>query len=116
MLRDQAEGKQKCDRIGGEEYVKKSYVSDKKIEDVRCMYKTRYGLLPFAGHYSHTRKFEKTNSICTCEKAREEERRIMSTHCHVYAHIRKQFSDLNKLLKYFIIVLAKRDGLDSLKE
>ena len=96
--------------------MKKSYVSDTKIEDVRIMCKTRYGLLPFAGNYSHARKFEKTNFICRCEKAREEERHIMSTDCHVYADIRKQFLDLNELLKYFIMVLAKRDGLDSLKE
>ena len=89
MLRDQAEGKQKCDRIGGEEYMKKSYVSDTKIEDVRSMYRTRYGLLPFAGNYFHTRKFEKTNLMCRCLEAREEERHIISTHCPVYADIRK---------------------------
>ena len=37
-LRDQAEGKQKCDGIGGEDYVKKPFVSDKKIEDVQNIY------------------------------------------------------------------------------
>ena len=63
-LRDQAEGKQKCDRIGGEDYMKKSYVSDTKIEDVRNMYRTRYGLLAFAGNYSYAKKFEKTNFMC----------------------------------------------------
>ena len=118
-MRDQAEGKQKCERIGGEDYVTKSYVSDTKIEDVRSMYRTRYGLLQFAGNYSHARKFAKTNFMCRCLEAREEERHIMSTDCSVYTDIRKQFSDLNddnELVKYFTMVLAKRDELDSLNE
>ena len=115
-LRDQAEGKQKCDRMRGEDYMKKSYVSDTKIEDVRNMYRTRYGLLAFAGNYSHAKKFEKTNFMCRCEEAREEERHIMSTDCPVYADIRQQFSNLNddkELVKYFTLVLARRDELDS---
>ena len=34
-MREQVVGKQKCERILKEEYEKKSYVSDDKIEDVR---------------------------------------------------------------------------------
>ena len=45
-LREQAEGKSKCDRIIKEEYKKKSYVTERDIEDVRKMYRTRYGLSP----------------------------------------------------------------------
>ena len=118
-LRDGAEGKQKCERISKEEYVKKEYVSSEKIEDVRKMYRTRYGLLDFAGNYSHARKFEKTNFMCRCEKKREDERHLMSTDCPVYADIREQFSDLdddNQLVKYFGMVLARREELDSEKE
>ena len=118
-LRDGAEGKQKCERISKEEYVKKEYVSSEKIEDVRKMYRTRYGLLDFAGNYSHARKFEKTNFMCRCEKTREDERHLMSTDCPVYADIREQFFDLDddsQLVKYFAMVLARREELDSEKE
>ena len=118
-LREQSEGKQKCERIRSEEYEKKAYVSDKKIEDVRNMYKTRFGLLPFAGNYSHSRKYEKTNFLCRCEGAREDEKHLKSTDCPVYTDIREQFGDLdndNDLVNYFTMVLARREELDSQKE
>jgi hypothetical protein len=118
-LREKAEGKEKCERIGEEEYEKQKYVTDAKIEDVRNMYRTRFKLLPFAGNYSHARKFEKTNFLCRCEEAREEERHVMSRHCPVYADIRDQFGELDddkELVKYFTMVLARRDELDSNKE
>ena len=111
-----SEGKQKCDRIGGEDYEKKSCVSDTKINDVQNMYRTGYGLLAFAGNYCHVRKFAQTNFMCRCGEARKEDRHIMSTDCPVYADIRQQFSDLNddkELVKYFTLVLARRDELDS---
>ena len=118
-MREQSEGKQKCERIRSEEYEKKAYVSDKKIEDVRNMYKTRFGLLPFAGNYSHSRKYEKTNFLCRCEGAREDEKHLMSTDCPVYTDIREQFGNLdnvNDLVNYFTMVLARREELDSQKE
>ena len=118
-LREAAEGKQKCERITREDYVKKDYVSSSKIEDVRKMYRTRYGLSDFAGNYSHARKFEKTNFMCRCERTREDERHITSSECPVYADIREQFSDLqddNQLVKFFAMVLARRDKIDSDKE
>ena len=74
-LREQSEGKQKCERIMSVEYEKKPYVACEKIEDVRNMYRTRFGLLPFASNYSHSRKYEKTNFLCRCEEAREEKTR-----------------------------------------
>ena len=43
----------------------------------------------------------------------------MSTDCPVYADIREQFSDLqddNQLVKFFAMVLARRDKIDSDKE
>ena len=83
------------------------------------MYRTRYGLSDFAGNYSHARKFEKTNFMCRCERTREDESHLMSTDCPMYADIREQFSDLsddNQLVKYFAMVLARRDELDSEKE
>ena len=118
-LCEQAKGKEKCERIRGEEYEKQTYVSDAKIEDVRGMYRTRFKLLPFASNYSHARKFEKTNFLCRCEKAREEEIHLLSHDCPVYADIREQFGELDddkELVKYFTMVLARRDELDSNKE
>ena len=70
-LREQAEGKAKCGRIIKEEYEKNCYVSEKDIEDVRKMYQTRYSLLPFAGYYSNSRKYERTSFLCRCKEARE---------------------------------------------
>ena len=118
-LREQAEGKEKCERIWGEEYKKQNYVSEANIADVRNMYKTRFRLLAFAGNYSHARKFEKTNFLCRCEQAREEEIHLMSHDCPVYEDIREQFGELDddkELVKYFTMVLARRDELDSNKE
>ena len=118
-LREQAEGKVKCERILKEEYEKKSYVSEKDIEDVRKMYRTRYGLLPFAGNYSKSRMYERTNFLCRCKKAREEEGHLKSTDCPVYADIREQFEELDNdddLVKYFTMVLARRDELNSVEE
>ena len=57
--------------------------------------------------------------MCRCEEAREEERHVMSRDCPVYADIRDQFGELDddkELVKYFTMVLARRDELDSNKE
>ena len=118
-LREEARGKTKCERISKEEYEKKQYVSEKNIEDVRNMYRTRFRLLPFAGNYANSRKFERTNFLCRCNEVREEEVHLKSADCPVYADIREQFLDLdddNTLMKYFTMVLARRDELDSVEE
>ena len=94
-LRDQSRGKQKCERIAIEEYEKKTYVSKENMEDVRNMYRMRFRLLPFACNYSHSKKYEKTNYLCRCEKAREDEQHLKSTDCPVYADIREQFLELD---------------------
>ena len=118
-LREQAEGKSKCNRIIKEKYEKKCSVSEKDIEDVRNIYRTRYGLLPFASNYSNSRKYERTNFLRRCKEAREEEIHLKSSDCPVYADIRRQFLELDNdddLVKYFTMVLARRDELDSLEE
>ena len=97
----------------------KTYVFNEKIEDVRSMYRTRFQLLPFAGNYSHSKKYEKTNYLCRCEGARGDEQHLKSTDCPVYADIREQFGDLdndNDLVNYFTMVLARRDEVDALKD
>ena len=89
------------------------------MEDVRSMYRMRFGLLPFAGNYSHSRKYEKTDFMCRCNEAREDERHVTSRDCPVYADIREQFSELDNnkdLMKYLKMVLARGDEIDSLKE
>ena len=83
------------------------------------MYRTRYCLLPFAGNYSNSRKYERTNFLCRCNEVREEEVHLKPADCPVYADIREQFLDLdddNNLMKYFTMVLARRDELDSVEE
>ena len=63
--------------------------------------------------------YERTNFLCRCKKAREEEGHLKSTDCPVYADIREQFEELDNdddLEKYFTMVLARRDELDSVEE
>ena len=79
----------------------------------------RFRLLPFACNYSHSKKYEKTNYLCGCEKAREDEQHLKSTDCPVYADIREQFLELDNdedLVKYFTMVLARRDEMDALED
>ena len=64
-------------------------------------------------------QFEKTQFMCKCEEAREDERHVTSRDCPAYADIREQFSELNddkELMRYFKMVLTRRDELDSQKE
>ena len=49
-----------------EDYGKKEYLNDRKIEDVRQMFKTRVGLLPFVGNFSHDKRFANTGWLCRC--------------------------------------------------
>ena len=56
------EGKVKCTRIGNENYGKKAYMENKDIKSVREMFRTRFGMMPFAGNYSRDRRFARTES------------------------------------------------------
>ena len=71
----------KCRRIQNEDYGQKEYLSMKTIHESRSWYRTRFGLQPFAGNYSHDRKFAKTNWLCKCGRAREEEGHIVPGRC-----------------------------------
>jgi hypothetical protein len=81
MLRGQAEGKKKCIKIMRDKYGKKTYISESKIGDVRKYYRTRVGLLPFAGNYSHDRRFARTDWMCRCEESKEDEVHLSSGEC-----------------------------------
>ena len=66
MLKLLAHGK--CERINSEEFGKKEYISSKDIQSVRQQYRTRFGLLNFAGNYSNDNRFAKTNWLCLCSE------------------------------------------------
>ena len=113
-LRTHAKGK--CERINYEQYGKKEYLSSAKISTVRELYRTRFSLLPFAGNYSHDKRFAKTRWLCICEEEREEEQHLLSRHCQVYGDLNNRFSDLsdqNQLAQFFNDVLARRDQLQA---
>ena len=114
-LRKQAEGKTKCDRIDADTYGKKSYISDNRIFNVRQMYKTRYGMLPFAGNYAKDKRFARSDWLCKCGEAKEEESHLLSGNCEVYGEIKNKYSNLNddaQLVKFFNEVLDRRDRLE----
>ena len=63
----------KCERFLNEKYGKKDYISKKSIYEVRTQYRSRFGLLAIAGNYQHNNKFAKSNWLCRCEEAQEDE-------------------------------------------
>jgi hypothetical protein len=117
ILREQADGKTKCERIMIERYGKKPYISESLIVDVRNMYRTRVGMMPFAGNYSHDRRFAKTEWMCRCQETKEDERHLTSGECPVYNDILEKYENLKEdgdLVKYFMEVLERRDLIDEM--
>ena len=97
---------------------KKEYVSSKNVSDVRQHYQTRYKLQPFAGNYSHSKKYAATNWLCRCLEAREEEYHLTLGKCKLFGDLHNKFWDLSEdenLLKNCNVVLARRDEFDSKK-
>ena len=118
ILRQQAQNKVKCYNIMKEDYGKKEYLNDRKIEEVRQMFKSRVGLLPFAGNFSHDKKFAKTNWLCRCG-LKETETHITAGTCPVYEDIWQARGDLmndEELVNFFSAVLERRSLLDRLEE
>ena len=114
-LRNKIQGKQKCDRIEKEKYGKKEYLKSKNIYDARQMYRTRFGMQPFAGNYSHDRRFARTEWLCQCREAREEESHLLAGNCPVYGEIWAKYDNFNddeKLVNFFNEVLSLRDKLE----
>ena len=71
-------------------------------------------MYPFAGNYSRDRRFARTEWLCHCGNAREEESHLISGNCEVYGDIRDKFENLDddqNLVKFFNEVLARRDVL-----
>ena len=72
-------------------------------------------MLPFAGNFSRDQRFSRTDWLCRCGRANEEERHLLSGNCEVYGEIRSSYTDLNdddQLVKFFNEVLFKRDELE----
>ena len=105
----------KCARITQEKYGKQKYFKNTTIEDTRNLFKTRFGLQKFAGNFTHDRQFSKTDWLCRCRNAIEEEGHIVSGSCEVYSDLRTQFGDLGEdrnLAEFFRAVLDRRDTLE----
>ena len=68
----------KCQRIVGEDYGKKEYITNKNIFRVRQQYRARFGLEKFAGNYSNDQRFASSEWLCRCLEAREEESHLTS--------------------------------------
>ena len=117
-LKRQAEGKEKCWRIAEDDYGKKAYIKNENIQQVRDMFRTRFGLQPFAGNYSKDRRFARTNWLCRCQMFREEESHLLSGNCEVYGDIRRRYDNLDddaNLVQFFNEVLQMRDALEEKK-
>ena len=105
----------KCARISAEEYGKKKYLQEKNISDARDHYRARFGLLAFAGNYSHDKKYAKSDWLCQCQQSSESESHLMTGSCKVYGDLNKEFGDLREddnLVNFFKAVLDRRDILE----
>ena len=95
--------------------LEKEYISDSRINNVREMYKTRYGMMSFAGNFSKDKRFARTEWLCKCGESKEEESHLISGICEVYGEIRRNYSDLSddkQLVDFFNEVLSRRDELE----
>ena len=119
ILREMADGKEKCARMNEEKYGRKEYTQLKSISEVRIWYRTRFGQRPFAGNFSKDKQYAKTNWLCKCGMIKEKESHIIAGKCPVYDDIRGKFSSLERdedLVDYFNQVLARRDKLEDLEQ
>ena len=98
-----------------EGYGKKEYFAKKKIKDVREIFQTRTGMLPFAGNYSKDKRFSKTDWRCRCNNKTEDEKHILEE-CHLYEDIREKYENQleedEKLKEFFKDILKRRDEID----
>ena len=80
---------------------------------------TRYGMQPFAGNFSHDKRFARSQWLCRCREAREEEQHLLSGSCPVYGDIRATYGDLREdkdLVAFFGEVLERREELEEEEE
>ena len=67
-IKNECEGKRKCERILMEEYGRKKYVDNAQINHVRDTYRARFGLLPFAGNFKNDKRFSGIGGLCRCKR------------------------------------------------
>ena len=85
------------------------------MEDVRNCFKSRVGMMPFAGNFSRDKKYAKTIWLCRCGTEKEEETHLKDGNCPIYADIRADYGDLEDLeglVSFFTRVLERRDLVD----
>ena len=73
-------------------------------------------MLPFAGNYSHDRKFAHSEWLCSCREHREQESHLLAGSCRVYGDIRQKYGDLEDdedLVRFFTEVLERREELEA---
>ena len=101
----------KCERISKEEYGRKNYIDKKNIFHIRQQYRSRFGLLDFAGNYGQDKRFLKTGGLCRCQESREDESHLLSGRCKVYGDLTEGFNDLTddeELVQFFVAVFSRR--------
>ena len=94
-LRNLATGK--CLRISEETYQKREYILYKNIFSARQHYRSRWGMQPFAGNYSHDNRYSKSDWLCLCKESREEESHLLSGECTVYGDLTLALAILQSL-------------------
>ena len=117
MLRNQMEGKTKCEKILSEGYGRKTYFAGLIPGQVRDYFSTRVKMLPLGGNYSRDKRFVRTGWLCLCGE-REEQEHIVK-HCKKYDDIREKYNDLendDNLVPFFKEVLERRDSVRNEEE
>ena len=78
------------------------------------MFKTRFGMLDFAGNYRNSSKFKSSEGLSRCRKQKEQELHILSGSCEIYGYIRQKhkISDDESLMNFFLEVLQRREELE----
>ena len=105
----------KCHRIKEESYGKKEYMSSKTISETRNWVRSRFFLQPFAGNYTHSRKYASSDWLCRCMENKEDKAHITSGSCKVYGDLTSKFGDLKEdgnLVDFFNAVLDRREALE----
>ena len=115
VLRADSQNKSKCDKILEDKYGMKEYFKDKNIHQARQLFRTRTKMQPFAGNYSSSQKYRRTNWMCACGTAREEEGHLVRGECPLYRDIWESYESLEadtQLAGFFGEVLARRDAIE----
>jgi len=118
-LREAASSLRKCNRIMLDTYGRKEYMSNRSLQDARNMFYSRVQMQPFGGNFSKDKRFQRSNWLCACGEAREEEAHLVGGECPVYGDLREEFPDTmgdEQLVDFFTMVLERRKELEEEEE